>query len=199
MKTDPRVDAYIAKSADFAKPILAHLRAAVHEACPDTEETIKWSSPTFLYKGKMLASMAAFKAHATFGFWRGKEVLGDSKAEMEAMGQFGRIASLGDLPAPAVLAEIIRKGMAVTDAGPAPRQPKHPSRRPIAMPDDLAEALARNAEASATFDSFPPSAQYDYLEWVTEAKRPETRAKRIAQSIEWLAEGKRRHWKYESC
>lgn len=198
MTTDPRVDAYIARSADFAKPILAHLRAIVHEACPETEETMKWSSPAFMYRGKILCSFAAFKAHATFGFWRGKEVLGED-AGMDAMGQFGRIASLDDLPEPVALKALIQKGMAVTDGGPAPRQPKHPSRQPIAMPDDLAEALAHNAEASATYDSFPPSAQYDYLEWVTEAKRPDTRAKRVAQSIEWLAEGKRRHWKYEAC
>lgn len=198
MKTDPRIDAYIARKADFARPILDHLRAAVHAACPDCEETLKWSSPTFMYRGQMLASMAAFKAHATFGFWKGSLVVGEGEAQMSGMGQFGRLASIGDLPAPKDLEALIRKAMALTDAGVKAPRNKHP-KEPFAVPKDLRAAIDSRPAAAAAFDGFPPSAQRDYVEWITEAKRDETRAKRVAQAAEWLAEGKRRNWKYENC
>jgi uncharacterized protein YdeI (YjbR/CyaY-like superfamily) len=199
MSRDPRIDAYIAAKPDFARPILEHIREAVHAACPEVEETLKWSMPHFTYKGGMLAGMAAFKAHASFGFWRGKEVLGDTGTEDDAMGQFGRITSVDDLPEQAVLEGLIRKAMAVTEAGPAPRKPKHPPKPPPETPDDLRVALAGEPKAAATFDAFPPSCRREYVEWVVEAKRPETRAKRIVQAVEWMAEGKRRHWKYDNC
>jgi uncharacterized protein YdeI (YjbR/CyaY-like superfamily) len=197
MSRDPRIDAYIERQADFARPILERIRAAVHAAC-EAEETLKWSMPHFMYKGQMMAGMAAFKAHATFGFWRGKEVLGATGAERDAMGQFGRLRSVDDLPPADVLEGLIRKAAALNEAGRKPR-PKKPSKPEAETPQDLADALAGNPAASATFDSFPASARRDYVDWVVEAKRPETRAKRIAQSVEWLAEGKRRHWKYENC
>lgn len=198
MSRDTRIDSYIERQADFARPILERIRAAVHAACPEAEETIKWSMPHFMYKGQMLAGMAAFKAHATFGFWRAKEVLGETGAEREAMGQFGRLESVDDLPPDDVLEGLIRRAAALNEAGRKPR-PKTPPKPEAETPPDLAEALARNEAAAATFATFPPSARRDYVDWVTEAKRPETRAKRVAQSVEWLAEGKRRHWKYEAC
>jgi uncharacterized protein YdeI (YjbR/CyaY-like superfamily) len=199
MSRDPRIDAYIAAKADFARPILEHLRAAVHAACPEVEETIKWGMPHFLYKGGMFAGMAAFKAHATFGFWRGKEVLGEAGGERDAMGQFGRITSVEDLPDAESLDRLIRKAAAMNDAGPAPRKPKSPRKPPPETPDDLRLALDAAPKAAATFDSFPPGCRREYVEWVVEAKRPETRAKRVAQAVEWMAEGKRRNWKYENC
>jgi uncharacterized protein YdeI (YjbR/CyaY-like superfamily) len=198
MTRDPRIDAYVAKQADFARPILEHLRAAIHRACPEVEETLKWSMPHFQYREQMMAGMAAFKAHATFGFWRGKEVLGETGAEREAMGQFGRLTSLDDLPAPEVLDGLIRKAMALNEAGRKPK-PKPAPKPPAETPDDLRQALDSNPAARSTFDEFPPSARRDYVDWVVEAKRPETRAKRIAQAVEWIAEGKRRNWKYEAC
>ena len=198
-KKDPRIDAYIARKAEFARPILEHLRAAVHAACPECEETLKWSSPTFMYKGEMLAGMAAFKAHATFGFWKGSLVVGDGDEQRSAMGQFGRLTSVDDLPRPEILEQLIRKAMALTDAGTKVRRPpKHPKAE-IEMPDDFRAALEAEPKAAAALESFPPSARHDYLQWVVEAKRSETRARRIAQSVEWLAEGKRRNWKYEAC
>jgi uncharacterized protein YdeI (YjbR/CyaY-like superfamily) len=199
MVRDPRIDAYIAAKPDFARPILEHIREAVHSACPDVEETMKWSMPHFTYKGGMLAGMAAFKAHASFGFWRGKEVLGDTGTEHDAMGQFGRLTSVDDLPEPEALEALIRKAVAVTEAGPAPRKPKHDPKPPPETPDDLRIALDGEPKAAATFDAFPPSCRREYVEWVVEAKRPETRAKRIVQAVEWMAEGKRRHWKYDNC
>lgn len=199
MSTDPRIDSYIARQADFARPILEHLRSAVHAACPEAEETLKWSMPHFLYKGQMLAGMAAFKAHATFGFWRAKEVLGETGAERNAMGQFGRLTSVADLPPGDVLHALIRKAMALTDAGARPARPKAAPKPELETPAELETALSADAAARATFDGFPPSCRREYVEWVVEAKRPETRAKRIAQAVEWMAEGKRRNWKYENC
>jgi uncharacterized protein YdeI (YjbR/CyaY-like superfamily) len=198
MSRDPRVDDYISRQADFARPILEHVRATVHSVCPQAEETLKWSMPAFLYKGKMLCSVAAFKAHAAFGFWRSSEVLGEGAAE-DAMGQFGKLKSVDDLPKPDVLCALIMKAMAVIDAGPAAPKPKKPPKPELPTPDDLRAAMAKAPAAAATFDAFPPSCRREYVEWVTEAKRPETREKRIAQTVEWLAEGKRRNWKYENC
>ena len=199
MKTDPRVDAFIAKQADFARPILEYLRDTVHAACPDCEETLKWSMPSFIYKGSILAGMAAFKAHATFGFWQAKLVVGQTGREREAMGSFGRLTRVEDLPDEATMAALIRKAMTLVDTGEkTPRPVKHP-KPALETPPDLLEALAANEAARATFDDFPPSARRDYLDWLADAKRPETRAKRLAQAVEWMAEGKRRHWKYEQC
>jgi uncharacterized protein YdeI (YjbR/CyaY-like superfamily) len=197
MPMDAAVDAYIARQADFARPILERLRAAVHAAC-DVDEAIKWSMPAFLYRGQILANMAAFKAHATFGFWRGAEVFGDTPQERSAMGQFGRLTSLDDLPEPAVLDALIRKAAALAQAGPKPRSKAGP-KPPPETPAELQAALDGAPAAAATFAAFPPSCRREYVEWVAEAKRPETRIKRAAQAVEWMAEGKRRNWKYEGC
>ena len=198
MSRDPRIDDYIARQADFARPILEHLREAVHAARPDVEEAIKWGMPAFLLKGRILANMAAFKAHATFGFWRGGEVVGDKGAKGEAMGQFGRLTSIADLPPDGELRALIEKAAALVEAGPAPRE-KRPPRPEPPVPDDLRAAIDAEPQAAETFAGFPPSCRREYIEWVVEAKRPETRAKRVAQTVEWLAEGKRRNWKYENC
>ena len=198
MKQDPRVDAYIARQADFARPILEHLRATVHAACPECEETLKWSMPAFLYKGEILANMAAFKQHATFGFWRGSMVVGDTEAQRSAMGQFGRLISVEDLPDRQALEALVRKAMALTDQGVKPVRNKT-GKAPLPVPQELRAALDANPAAAATFDGFPPSCRREYVEWIVEAKRDETRSKRVTQAVEWLAEGKRRNWKYENC
>jgi uncharacterized protein YdeI (YjbR/CyaY-like superfamily) len=197
MKTDPRIDAYIDRQADFARPILRHLRDVVHAACPDCEETLKWSMPTFMYKGKILAGFAAFKAHATFGYWNDSMLNEDSK-NRSAMGQFGRLASLDDLPDRTTLIDLTRQSMALIDSGAKP--PRATAKKaPFTVPQDLRAAIDAAPAAAATWAGFPPSCQREYVEWVTEAKRDETRAKRLALTIEWLAEGKRRNWKYENC
>jgi uncharacterized protein YdeI (YjbR/CyaY-like superfamily) len=192
-KKDPRIDAYIAKSAPFARPILKHLRGLVHKACPGVEETVKWSAPHFDYRGGPLAGMAAFKAHCAFGFWKGSLILPGSS---DAMGQFGRIASLSDLPPDKVMIGYVRKAARLNEEGvKVPRPVKHP-KKDIPMPPDLAAALKKNSKARATFDGFSPSHKREYLEWITEAKGAETRAKRLKTAIEWMAEGKPRNWKY---
>lgn len=198
MKTDPRIDAYIDdKAAAFAQPILRHLRAMIHEACPDGEETIKWGMPSFTYKGKILAGMASFKAHATFGYWN-DAMLKEDERNRSAMGQFGRLASLDDLPPRAALIELTRKSMALIESGAKPERQRTP-KSPLPVPQDLQAAIDAAPSAKATWEGFPPSCQREYVEWVTEAKRDETRAKRLSQTVEWLAEGKRRNWKYENC
>ncbi|MEA3013099.1 MAG: hypothetical protein QOD42_1644 [Sphingomonadales bacterium] len=198
MKTDPRIDAYIDRQAAFAQPILRHLRGIVHAACPDCEETLKWSSPSFMYKGKILAGFAAFKAHAAFGFWSGSQVLEADPGQASAMGQFGRLTSPDDLPSRATLIDLTKKAMALIDEGVKPVRNKT-VKAPFAVPQDLRAAIDAAPAAAATWEGFTPSCQREYVEWVTEAKRDETRAKRLAQTIEWLAEGKRRNWKYENC
>ncbi len=194
---DPRVDAYIAKSADFAKPILKHLRKIVHTGCPKVEETIKWQHPHFDYKGVM-CGMAAFNRHCAFGFWKEKLILDrDTAAEKTAMGSFGCIKSLADLPGEKTLIQYVKKAAALNEAGikaPGRTQPK--KREPLEVPAYFSAALKKNATARKTFESFPPSKRREYLEWVTEAKREETRNERLATSIGWLSEGKPRHWKY---
>lgn len=198
MKSDPRFDAYIDRAADFAKPILRHLRETVHTACPEGEEAMKWSAPAFVYKGKILASIAAFKGHASFGFWSGSQVVDGGDRQMSAMGQFGRLTSVDELPPRAELEALVRKAMALIDQGVKPVRNKH-EKAPFTVPQDLQAALDANAAAKATFDGFPPSAQREYVEWVSGSKRDDTRTKRLAQTIEWLAEGKRRNWKYQNC
>lgn len=195
-KHDPRVDAYIAKSADFAQPILQHLRAVVHVACPDVEEGLKWGFPHFGYKGAMMCSMASFKQHCSFGFWLQAEVVGGEAAE--GMGSFGKITSLKDLPSKRELTAYIKKAMALNDAGVKTKRPKVAPKPPPSLPDDFAMLLKKNKAAYAAFQGFSPSAQREYVDWIVEAKTDATRNKRIATSLEWLAEGKQRNWKYQA-
>ncbi len=191
-KKDPRVDAYIAKSADFAQPILRHLREIVHKGCPEVEETMKWSFPHFMYRG-MLGGMAAFKSHCAFGFWKGKLIVPERP---EAMGQFGRIASILDLPGDSVLLGYVREAARLNETGEkVPRKPPQP-KKALATPPDLAAALKKNAKARATFEGFSPSHRREYVEWITEAKTEETRKKRLDTAVVWMAEGKPRNWKY---
>jgi hypothetical protein len=195
---DPRMDAYIANAAPFARPILKHLRKVVHAGCPGVLETMKWSMPHFEHKG-IMCGMAAFQQHCTFSFWKGALIFGEGEiAEERAMGQFGRITKIGDLPKEAVLIGYVRKAVELNDSAvPTPTRRKPAEKRPeLAMPDDFAAALKKNAAAEKTFVSFPPGKQREYVEWITEAKRPATRATRLATSMEWLAEGKPRMWKY---
>jgi len=195
---DPRVDAYIAKSQPFARPILEKVRARVHAVLPEVEETMKWSMPTYTVGGKIVLITSAFKAHAALNFWRGQEI-GDGSPKAGAMGQFGRLTSVEDLPPDTELDALIGEAAALAKTAPAPRKTKHEPKPAPEMHPDFASALAKADKAKSTFDNFPPSCRREYLEWISEAKREETRNKRIATAVEWLAEGKRRNWKYESC
>jgi uncharacterized protein YdeI (YjbR/CyaY-like superfamily) len=192
---DRRIDAYIEKSAPFAKPILTHLRNVVHAACPDVEETMKWSFPHFDYKGEMMCSMAAFKAHCAFGFWKATLVLGE-KAQDGAMGHLGRITSIADLPSERTLASYVRKAARLNDQGvKVGRAPRRPEPAPE-VPDDLLKALKKNKKALTTFESFPPSHRREYVQWIVEAKRDDTRQRRLETAVAWIVEGKPRNWKY---
>jgi uncharacterized protein YdeI (YjbR/CyaY-like superfamily) len=195
---DPRIEAYIAKAQPFARPILETVRERVHAVVPRAEETIKWGMPAYTLDGKILLITAAFKAHAALNFWRGQELRGD-KANADAMGQFGKLASVDDLPSDSELDRLIKEAAEVAKNAPAPRKAKHGPKAAPEMHPDFSAALAKAPKAKAALDGFPPTAQREYLEWISEAKQDSTRAKRIATAVEWLSEGKRRHWKYQSC
>ena len=192
--TDPRIDAYIAKSPEFARPILEYLREVVHEGCPDVEETMKWSMPHFTHHG-ILCGMAAFKKHCSFGFWKGSLVVEEKKKP--GMGQLGAIESLADLPPRRKLVGYVKKAAKLNEEGvPAKRAPGR-AKKPLPVPDDLAAALKRSRTARAAFEGFAPSHRREYIEWITEAKTEATREKRLVTTIEWLEAGKSRNWKYQ--
>jgi uncharacterized protein YdeI (YjbR/CyaY-like superfamily) len=192
-KRDPRVDAYIAKSADFAKPILMHVRDVVHAACPQVEEDLKWNVPAFMYNG-ILCGMASFKQHATFGFWKHDLVTGSSRVA-GSMG-FGKLTTISDLPPKSKLAAYVKKAMALNDEGVKVEPTRKPPKPPAKPPADLVAALKKNASAKTTYDAFSPSAKREYVEWITDAKGADTRARRVKTAVEWMAEGKQRNWKY---
>ena len=199
--TDKRIDAYIAKSADFAKPILRHIRELVHRACPDTEEKMKWSFPHFDYEGSMMCSMAAFKQHCAFGFWKAS-IMEDPKkiletGEREAMGHFGQITSLDDLPSDKIMLSYIKEAMRLNEEGvKLPAKAKSPEKKELEVPDYFLKALKKNKNALSTFEGFSYSNKRDYVQWVVDAKTEETRMNRLTTAIEWMAEGKIRNWKY---
>ncbi len=196
-KTDKRVDAYIADAAAFAQPILRHVRAVVHEGCPDCAETLKWGMPTFMHGGVILCNFAAFKQHCSFRFWKGSLIVDDSGARVdETFGENGRITKLSDLPGKKAFVGYVKKAAMLNAEGT--RVPKKRGKpKPVPpTPDFLAAALAKNKNAKAAFDAFPPSHKREYIEWLTEAKTDATRERRLAQAVQWIADGKQRNWKY---
>ncbi len=199
---DTRIDAYILKSADFAKPILNHLRSIVHNACPQVKETIKWSFPNFEYSGSILCNMAAFKQHCTFGFWLGSLMndrygLLSNVGEKTAMGHFGQIKSLEDLPSNSILTEYIKEAMLLIEKGVKAQKKEKVKLKELEIPDYFKSALQKNNTALSYFEKLSPSHKKEYLEWLNEAKTETTRNKRVSTAIEWLEEGKSRNWKYK--
>jgi uncharacterized protein YdeI (YjbR/CyaY-like superfamily) len=198
---DKRIDAYIEKSTDFAKPILKHLRKLVHDTCPDVEETIKWSFPHFDYNGAMFCSMAAFKQHCAFGFWLGS-LLSDpeniiSAQSNNAMGHLGQIRGIADLPPDKILIKYMEEAMKLNEQGVKLPKAKSTEKKDLIIPDYFTAAIRKNKKASTAFEKFSPSHKREYLEWITEAKTEITRNKRMETAFEWIAEGKGRNWKYE--
>ncbi len=205
-KKDKRIDEYIAKAQPFAKPILKHLRKLIHSACPEVEETIKWSFACFEYKGP-LCSFAAFKQHCAFGFWK-SALLNDPKKVLqerankggEAMGNLGKIKSLEDLPADAVIINLIKQAQKLNDDGiklPPGNKVSEKEKKELEVPKELVSALKKNKKAKETFEAFSYSHKKEYVEWIQEAKTEVTRNKRITTAIEMLENGKSRNWKYE--
>ena len=200
IQKDKRIDAYILKSGDFAKPILNHLRSLVHSACPGVEETIKWGFPHFDYKG-MMCSMAAFKQHCAFGFWKTK-LMKDAKEMMgqneHAMGHLGKIKSLKDLPPDKKITAWVKEAMKLNDFDvKLPERKKTTPPKEIEIPGALQRVFNNNKAAATAFNNYSPSHKREYIEWINEAKTGETKSKRIATTIQWLLEGKSRNWKYE--
>jgi uncharacterized protein YdeI (YjbR/CyaY-like superfamily) len=205
---DPRIDSYIAKSRPFAQPLLNHLRQLVHKACPGVVESIKWSRPFFEYKGVILGNMSAFKEHCSFGFW-GEEisaVLRDAKVlKPDAVGSLGRLTRMEELPTDKEMLALLQKAVAFIDSGQytsriAARHKVVKAPAPaVKAPPEFLRALKANKKASAAFAAFSPSCKKEYVEWIADAKRVETREKRIATAVDWISEGKQRNWKYQNC
>lgn len=198
MSRDPRIDDYIAKAQPFARPILSRIRQCVHSALPEVDETIKWRMPAYTVGGKIILITAAFKAHCALNFWRGQELENQSSSP-EAMGQFGKVTTLDELPSDQELERLVREAAQLAKSAPAPRKTKNEPKAAPELHPDFAAALEQAPVARTMLMSLPPSAQRDYFEWISEAKQEATRNKRIATALEWLAEGKRRHWKYQNC
>lgn len=195
---NPRIDAYIANASPFARPILEHLRGLIHRACPEVQETIKWSMPHFEYHG-ILCGMAAFKEHCALNFWKGEMIAQKlDKPATKAMGQFGRLSSLTDLPADKLLLDCIKEAARLNEEGvKTPSRSKPVEKQQVIVPDYFLGALNKNKAARATFERFRNSHRKEYVQWITEAKTEQTRQRRIQTALEWLAEGKSRNWKYE--
>jgi len=192
-KKDPRVDAYIKRAQPFARPILKHLRKIVHAGCPHCQESIKWQSPFFDYKGPV-CFIAAFKQHAVFGFWKGRLLFGGK--HKGAMGHFGRLTSIKDLPSKTKLIGYVRKAAEINERGIKARRRKSDAERKLVVPPDLKSALVKNAKAKKTFENFNYTHKKEYVEWITGAKRDETRKKRLKTAIQWLIQGKPQNWRY---
>lgn len=199
MEKDKRIDQYILQAQPFAQPILNHLRALIHGACPDVEETIKWRMPHFNYKGEMMCSMASFKEHCVFGFWKAALMKDKSlmmnAAKEDSMGHLGRITSLHDLPSDKKIIQFIQEAMALNDAGIKVARAR--SSHSLELPDYFLEELRKNKKAMHTFEAFTASCRNEYVAWIVEAKTQPTRDKRIKEAIQWMSEGKKRNWKYE--
>ncbi|MEO7086611.1 MAG: YdeI/OmpD-associated family protein [Gemmatimonadaceae bacterium] len=196
---DKRVDAYIAKSAEFARPILTRIREQVHDGCPDCEETLKWGSPTFMSGGSILCIMAAFKAHCMVRFWKGSQIRNEDGERVDtSWGEEARYRDVSDLPTKKAFMAVVKKAVELNTPGAkaAAIPPVKKAKPPIPMPPAFAAALKKNAKAKKAFEAFPPGHKREYLEWIADAKRDETRDKRIAQALDWISSGKPRNWKY---
>jgi len=193
--TDKRIDAYIAKAQDFAKPVLTRLREIVHEACPDCEETVKWGHPSFMYHGAIMCGMVAFKERCGLHFWKGELIVpkGQSDANWERL---NTLKAVSDIPPKKVLVGYIKKAMELNADGTKVQRVAKPKKE-LVMPDVFQAAIAKNKKARAAFEAFSPSHKREYIEWIVDAKGEDTRARRIAQAVEWMAEGKSRNWKYQ--
>lgn len=190
-KKDPRIDAYIARAGDFARPILARIRKLVHAVRPDVEETIKWNAPFYVYEGILLAT-PAFKKHCALIFWKGRLFLGQERNELR------RLTSISDLPSDKILLGLIRKAVELNQAGvKAPDRPKPKTKKPLAVPDYFLAALRKQKRALVAFQNLSPSCRREYIEWIVDAKRDDTRAKRLKTAVAWIAKGKSRNWKYQ--
>lgn len=202
-KTDPRIDAYIDKAEPFARPILDHIRNLVHQACLEVEEKIKWSFPHFDYKGQMMCSMASFKAHCAFGFWKA-DLIKSAQGKLQlkdrtAMGNLGKITSIKDLPSDKAMLKMISEACLLNDQGITIKRPlpDAKTKAQLLVPEDMKKALVKNKLAQKIFDAASYSYRKEYISWIIEAKTAETRSKRLATAVEWIAAGKGRNWKYE--
>jgi hypothetical protein len=200
-----QVTAYAAAMPAYAQPIFAHLRALIHTTCPDTDEAIKWSIPHFERDGDYLCIFAASPGHASFTFYK-QQLMSDPRLRdnlnLPAIKRFmGRLTSLSDLPDDATLAAMLQEAADLNARGVRlpDRAPKTPPviDMPSAVATAVATALAANPAAQAVWDAKSAAWRKDYLVWITAAKTDPTRDARIAEALDWIADGKARFWKYQ--
>jgi uncharacterized protein YdeI (YjbR/CyaY-like superfamily) len=193
--TDKRIDAYVAKSADFARPVLTRLRELIHEFCPDCEETVKWSSPTFMYGGSIMCGIVAFKERCVLHFWKGPLIVAEGQKD-DNWEKLNSLTTVSDIPPKKVVGAYIKKAMELNEAGAkVPKRPAKPKKE-LVIPEAFMAAIKKNKKALATYEKFSPSHKREYIEWISDAKAEATRDRRITQAVEWMAEGKPRNWKY---
>jgi len=199
VEKDPRIDAYIGKAADFAKPILTHIRSLIHTICPDVKENIKWGVPHFDCYNAPLCSIAAFKSHCAINLWKAALIPDRHNifGEKEAAGQFGKITTLKDLPSDKIMKEYFKEAVKLNKDGVKLSKPKSNEKKELIIPEALIKSFTKNKTAQRAFEALSYSHKKEYIDWITEAKTEETRAKRIATTLEWVTEGKSRNWKYE--
>ena len=195
-----KVDAYVNKAAGFAQPILQHLRSIVLDTCPEAEEDIKWGTPHYSYKGDHLCMMAGFKNHCSFSLYKAEfmkdEKISESVKAGKKFGYMDKLTSLSDLPAKKILVALIREAMALNAQGVKKVKPATDKPKLLAVPDYFENALQGNPKAKDVFYTKSDAFRKDYLVWITGAKTEDTRQSRIDQSLEWIAEGKKRFWQY---
>lgn len=192
-----KVDEYIFKMADFAKPILTHLRQIIFETCPDVEEDIKWGIPHYGYKGDHLVMMAGFKQHCSFSLYKAElmkdKMIQESVKAGKKFGYMDKVKDLSELPNKKVLTAYIKEAMELNSSGIS--KPKVVKEKvEVVAPKEFIEALEQDKIAFSVYESKSPSFRKNYIIWIADVKTDETRQKRITQSLEWIREGKDRFW-----
>jgi uncharacterized protein YdeI (YjbR/CyaY-like superfamily) len=197
----PAIDEYINKSEEFARPILLHLRKIIHLACPDVEETIKWSFPNFEYKGQILCSMASFKKHCSFGFWLGAEMEDPenilNKVGNTNMGNFGKIINHNSLPDDNIIIKYIHEAMKLSESGTKKKTSKIKDKKSLEIPVYIIEFIEKYPKAKVVFNNFSNSCKKEYVQWIEEAKQVSTKLKRLEKAVSMMEEGKEFNWQYK--
>lgn len=120
-----------------------------------------------------------------------------NNSESSAMGQFGRITKLSDLPSDEIIIQYLHQAMGLIDKGvKVPKTDPSLKEYNLEIPIALQQALQKNDKAMATFEKFSNSNKKEYIVWINEAKTEVTKQKRLETTIEWLEEGKIKNWKY---
>src|SRR5438270_1264994 len=175
----------LANAPEGTRPILVRLRRIFRQASPKLEEAIKWGVPCYLFKGPV-GGFAAYKQHVSWGLWKSRALndpeglLGRGVSVMA-----GKITKVSEIPPAAKIIALIEQVIALNEAGIKSPKPPEPE-----LPADFAAAMKKAGKAARHYAAFTPARKWQYVNWVTQAKRAETRAKRIEIAVERIGEGK---------